>query len=95
VAEVTGISQELEKLARLHESGALTDEEFARAKDAALDRSEDRREALVGDRDSSLGTAANRYVTFQIVMSVIALIVFLFVFATVIQPRMNAFPGLP
>jgi hypothetical protein len=34
------VIDELEKLARLHESGALSDEEFARAKDAALRRTE-------------------------------------------------------
>lgn len=92
---MTGISQELEKLARLHESGALTDEEFARAKDAALGNSEERRESPTDDAESSLGKAANRYVTFQIVMSVVAVIVFLFVFATAIQPRMNTFPFAP
>jgi hypothetical protein len=93
---VTGISQELERLARLHESGALTDEEFARAKEAALGGKDGRGEGLADDSESSsLGSAANRYVNFQIGMTVVALIVFLVVFVTVFLPRLNAFPGLP
>ena len=84
------VAQELEKLARLHESGALTDEEFARAKDAALNRKDD---ATVADREgASLGSAANRYVTFQIGMSIVGLIVFLVVFVLFFLPRFNSFP---
>ena len=56
------VAQELEKLARLHESGALTDD------------------------------AANRYVTFQIGMSIVGLIVFLVVFVVFFLPRFNSFP---
>jgi putative oligomerization/nucleic acid binding protein len=85
------VAQELEKLARLHESGALTDEEFARAKDAAL--KQDDAGAIADRRDgASLGSAANRYVTFQIGMSILGLIVFLVVFVTVFLPRLNSFP---
>jgi len=81
------------KLARLHDTGALTDEEFARAKDAALGRKDGGREAFADDSESSsLGNAANRYVTFQIVMTVVGLILFLIVFVTVFLPRLNAFP---
>ena len=85
------LAQELEKLARLHESGALTDEEFARAKDAALNQKVDRTTA--DDQESgSLGNAANRYVTFQIGMSIVGLIVFLVVFVLFFLPRFNSFP---
>jgi hypothetical protein len=85
------VAQELEKLARLHESGALTDEEFARAKDAALNRKDGG--AVADEREaSSLGTAANRYVTFQIGMSIVGLIVFLVVFVVFFLPRFNSFP---
>ena len=85
------LAQELEKLARLHESGALTDEEFARAKDAALNHKVDRTTA--DDQESgSLGNAANRYVTFQIGMSIVGLIVFLVVFVLFFLPRFNSFP---
>ncbi len=90
---MTDIAEELEKLARLHKSGSLTDEEFARAKDAALRARPDRPE-LPADygSDASLGSAAHRYVSFQIAMAVVALVIFLFVFATVFLPRLNAFP---
>ena len=85
------VVQELEKLARLHESGALTDEEFARAKDAALNRTDDG--AAADNREgASLGSAANRYVTFQIGMSIVGLVVFLVVFVLVFLPRFNSFP---
>lgn len=85
------LAQELEKLARLHGSGALTDEEFARAKDAALNHKVDRTTA--DDQESgSLGNAANRYVTFQIGMSIVGLIVFLVVFVLFFLPRFNSFP---
>ena len=85
------LAQELEKLARLHESGALTDEEFARAKDAALNQKD---EGTVADHreGASLGSAANRYVTFQIGMSIVGLIVFLVVFVLFFLPRFNSFP---
>ena len=87
------IARELEKLARLHESGALTDEEFARAKTAALSRNDDRPEAPAEDRgNASLGGAANRYVTFQIGMSIVGVILFLLVFVLVFLPRLNEFP---
>ena len=85
------VAQELEKLAHLHETGALTDEEFARAKAAALDRKDD--PAPAGVRDGpSLGSAANRYVTFQIAMSIAGFIVFVLVFVLVFLPRFNSFP---
>jgi len=87
------IAAELERLARLHDSGALSDEEFARAKDAALGRGGARSDAAPADRDSeSLGKAANRYVTFQIGMSVVGLVLFLIVFVLVFLPRLNTFP---
>jgi hypothetical protein len=85
------LAQELEKLASLHDSGALTDEEFARAKAAALSRKDHGRQTA-DDRDASLGNAANRYVTFQIGMTVVGLILFVLVFVLVFLPRFNAFP---
>ena len=85
------LAQELEKLARLHESGALTDEEFARAKDAALKQKGDT--SGTDNRDgASLGSAANRYVTFQIGMSILGFIVFVLVFVLFFLPRFNSFP---
>ena len=46
------IAAELERLARLHDSGALSDEEFARAKDAALGRGGARSDAVPADREA-------------------------------------------
>ena len=86
------LTQELEKLARLHDSGALTDEEFAQAKSAALSRKEDRPDTSEEQNSESLGKAANRYVTFQIAMTVVGLIVFVLVFVLMFLPRLNAFP---
>ena len=79
------IAKELEDLERLHERGTLNDAEFAKAKDAVL--------RGTAAPDGSLGTAANRYVTFQIVMSGIGVLIFLLVFVMVFLPRLNAFPG--
>jgi hypothetical protein len=85
------LANELDKLAHLHETGALTDEEFARAKAAALNRKDD--PAPAAERDGgSLGSAANRYVTFQIAMSIAGFILFVLVFVLVFLPRFNSFP---
>jgi hypothetical protein len=125
------IADELEKLQRLHDSGALTEQEFAEAKAAVLDDPapaptaeptrvdepvaapssaqasvaewprEDpsveafgfhdaRNESSSGDPEDSLGHAANRYVDYQIFMSVIGLIVFLLVFLLVFLPAFNS-----
>ncbi len=45
------------------------------------------------DEDQSLGRAANRYVSFQILMSIIGLLVFLFLFFAVFLPKWSGFPG--
>lgn len=83
------ISDEIERLQQLHASGALTDAEFAAAKQLVIDGAG--RASAVRDEwrgrtsappDNSLGTAANRFVTYQMVMGVIALLVMLvFIFA--------------
>jgi hypothetical protein len=84
------LTDELERLGRLHKDGTLNDEEFARAKQKLLN--EPAREQPVEPRDNSLGEAANRYVSFQVVMSIIGLIIFLiFVFGFVL-PHMNSGP---
>jgi len=95
------IGDQLEKLRELHDSGELTDEEYARAKDAAIradatEPSETQGDSLLGGifggDQSSLGGAANRYVNFQIVMAAIGLIIFL-VFACSVLPNFNRPPG--
>ena len=85
------ITDELERLDKLHKDGALSDEEFAQAKDNLLNRHE---ESLTDEfKDNSLGEAANRYVTFQIVMGVIGLIIFLIFFFSIILPHFNSGPS--
>ena len=69
------MADDLAKLDTLWRSGALSDEEFDAAK---------RRLLAQGGQDS-LGRAANRYVSFQMIAGIVALAVFLiFVFAVVV-----------
>jgi hypothetical protein len=87
------ITDELERLARLHKDGTLTDQEFAQAK-AKLLSNETAEQTASQPRpwqsaDRSLGEAANRYVSFQVIMSVIGFIVFAIIFFTVFLPHMT------
>ena len=50
------------------------------------------REMRASDGGRSLGEAANRYVTFQIVMAIIGLGVFLFMLFFFFVPMWNSFP---
>ncbi|PXA03054.1 hypothetical protein DDZ13_14150 [Coraliomargarita sinensis] len=108
------ISDELSKLADLKEQGALSSEEFEAAKKKILsgDSSAPQKRAnyptknyQFEDRsDDSVGKAANRYVTLQIIMAVIGILVFLLFFAPMMcsssnspfdsQPKLNVSPGL-
>lgn len=79
------IVDELEKLQQMHESGALSDEEFAKAKAAVLSGPPLPRSAggedeglvsnIFGDKKETLGHAANRFVSFQKVMAVVVTVV--------------------
>ena len=76
------LTDELQRLAELRASGALTEAEFQKAKDKLLGKDDDRHAPLQNhEPEDSLGRAANRYVTFQIIMAAIAILIFLFVFA--------------
>jgi hypothetical protein len=93
-----GIAEELEKLTQLHERGDLSDQEYADAKQATLrgvtkDTTTDQRNAgpAIGD-DRTLGEAANRYVSFQILMAGITLVIVLVLLVTVVLPRFTQFP---
>lgn len=105
-----GIADELERLRQLHAAGSLTDEEYRLAKERVLSADPDQLEApdeaiddlrgsLFGRRwkRTSLGEAANRYVSFQIVMAIVGGIVFLILFLGVWLPNWNdaqqRFPG--
>lgn len=79
------LSDELQRLADLRSSGALTEAEFEQAKAKLLNPQAPPPSGGLDDRsDHSVGRAANRYVTFQMVMALIGILFFLFVFA----PRM-------
>lgn len=84
------LTDELQRLAELRASGALTESEFQKAKCRLLE--EDTRSYKPESEekpDQSLGRAANRYVTFQMGMAVIVILIFLFVLA----PKMCSGPG--
>jgi hypothetical protein len=84
------ITDELERLGRLHKDGTLSDEEFAQAKSKLLNQPAD---SGPPQQDNSLGQAANRYVSLQMVMSVIGIIIFLIFLFAVILPAMNRSRG--
>lgn len=77
------VADEIERLSQLHQSGALTDAEFAAAKRRLIGGN-------VGGPDS-LGQAANRYVSFSIVMGIIGVVIFLFMLFAVILPQFRSF----
>src|SRR6476619_58571 len=99
------IGDELEKLAKLHQSGELSEVEYAKAKEAALrapetatnDEHDDGglRGSLFGGDGQSLGSAANRYVSYQIVMGAIGLILFLVIACAVLGNRGQILPVYP
>ncbi len=76
------IADEIERLSVLRQNGALTDAEFAAAKRRLI--------GGAGNPDDfesrGLGEAANRYVSLQMVMSVVGVIVFLIVLFGVFLP---------
>lgn len=84
------ITDELERLSRLHKEGALSDVEFAQAKSKLLVSQEERPPS---EPDRTLGEAANRYVSFQMVMAVIGIIIFLIFFFGVMLPAMQGARG--
>ena len=55
-------------------------------------KDEIRREVETPSGDRTLGEAANRWVTWQIVMSVIGLVLFLFFLLFIFLPVWNRFP---
>jgi hypothetical protein len=77
------MSDELERLSKLHKDGTLNDDEFAKAKSRLL-RQEN--EPII-PRDDSLREAANRFVSMQVVVSIIGATLFLILLFGVILPR--------
>lgn len=95
------LTDELSKLAALRQSGALTEAEFQQAKAKLLDPTPDTEPAYTREtfrplqepRDNTLGEAANRYVSFKMIMTVISLLIFLFFFAPMMCRQSNGFDG--
>jgi hypothetical protein len=81
------IADELERLGRLHQDGTLNDEEFARAKDKLLNQPD---ENAPPPPNTTLGEAANRYVSYQMIMGVIGFIIFAIFFFGFILPHISS-----
>ena len=85
------LTNEIERLGRLRQDGLLTDAEFTAAKRKLIDAA-----GSAGPTDTAedgqrgLGEAANRYVTFTIIMSVIGLAIFLTILFTVVLPHIRS-----
>ncbi len=91
------LTDDLQRLAELRSSGVLTEAEFKQAKAKLLEDDAPARPAPRAHHpdedthDQSLGRAANRYVSFQMVMTVVGILIFLLVLA----PRMcGGHPGM-
>jgi hypothetical protein len=91
------LSDELQSLAELRASGALTESEFEQAKAKLLKKDSISHNPESGSQpDESLGRAANRYVTFQMVMSVIGILIFIVVGSKMCSASRSPFgPSLP
>jgi hypothetical protein len=85
------MTDELERLAQLHKSGALTDDEFAQAKAKLINPPA---EQYQPPPNSTLGEAANRYVSYQVIMGIIGFIVFIIFFFGVIFPHLHSGPTM-
>jgi hypothetical protein len=73
------LADELKKLEELRESGALSDEEFQKAKQRMLYAPAASAPTRPAAPEDSLGRAANRYVNFQMISAGVGLIIFLIV----------------
>ena len=103
IYQTMSISDELTKLSKLRDSGVLSPEEFEQAKKKVLAGGQDTSPPprlnrtnsyqFEDRREDSIGKAANRYVSFQIIMAVITGFLILFIFL----PRMcsSSGPSLP
>lgn len=95
-----GLADELTKLQKLKEDGVLSEDEFQQAKRKLLSADslgevtpEERPNEFLDlvEKDSSIGGAANRYVTYRVIMGVLGLIVFL-IFSLMMFARMPHMP---
>ncbi len=79
------VGSELEKLNELKKSGVLSDAEFANAKTKLLGSLGP--ENTVGSGVHLMGKAANKYVNFTMISSVVGAVVFAVIFFTFFLPR--------
>ena len=84
------MTDELVRLSKLHQEGALSAQEFAQAKRRLLDSPEN---PSPSDSDRRLAEAANRYVTFEMVKVAIGLVLTLIFFGVVFVLAQNQRPG--
>lgn len=82
------IADELQKLADLRASGDLSEAEFAAAKMRLL--TADSAPEAPQFMQETIGRAANRYVSLQMVMAGIGLVIFLVMLFAVILPQMRS-----
>lgn len=87
------LSDDLQKLEQLRSSGALSEDEFMQAKAKLLSPPDDSMGVLSDKGQDSLGRAANRYVSFQMIMAAIGIILFLFILFKVILPNFSGMPS--
>ena len=85
------LPEELQKLADLYDDGVLTEQEFAEAKRQLLHPVPKAPERPAAD--PSLGSAAERYVSFQMTTSIIGLLIFLLFFFFVWLPGFQKATG--
>lgn len=79
------MTDELERLSRLHQDGTLNDEEFAQAKSKLLSQAA---ESAPVERDNPRDEAANR--SLIVALSVIGAIVLLFLFGMILSHMHHA-----
>ena len=89
------LADELQKLQELRSAGTLSAQEFEQAKRKLLSSPAEERSGPPDERENSLGRAANRYVSFNIIMAVIGIIMFLIFFFTVFLPMFSGGPLSP
>jgi len=95
------LSDEIKRLADLRDQGVLTPAEFDKAKQKLLQTPDKRTEkkpenySFEDRSEESVGKAANRYVSFQIVMAVIGIILFLTFAGPMMCSSRSPFGGTP
>lgn len=91
------IANQIEKLKNLYDSGALSEQEFAAAKKKLLEPDPSPNLSMFTNQypiqhrstDDALGKAANRYVSMQMVATIIGAILFLIFLFSVFLPNLS------